>query len=130
MSPTLTVVADLAEIERVRRWVGGLLADAGVDGTDRSDIELAVTEALSNVVRHTFAGATGSIEITATIEDSALTIVLVDDGPTWDGRRGEPDPDGGGGYGVHLIEDVMDLVQHRGLEPTGNRLTLEKRVGT
>lgn len=130
MSPTLTVVADLAEIERVRRWVGGMLADAGVGGTDRSDIELVVTEALSNVVRHTFAGATGSIEVTTTIEAGALTIVIVDDGPTWDGRRGEPDPDGGGGYGVGLIEDVMDLVQHRGLEPTGNRLTLEKRVGT
>lgn len=130
MSATLTVVADLAEIERVRRWVGGLLADAGVGGTDRSDIELVVTEALSNVVRHTFAGSTGSIDITVTIEAGVVTIVLVDDGPTWDGRRGAPDPDGGGGYGVHLIEDVMDLVHHRGLEPTGNRLTLEKRVRT
>jgi anti-sigma regulatory factor (Ser/Thr protein kinase) len=130
LNQTLTVAAELGELERVRGWVDGLLVDAAIGGTDRTDIELVLSEALSNVVRHTFAGRSGSIEITVTITAVLVTIVIIDDGPPWDGARGEPDPDGGGGYGVQLIEDVMDVVQHRGLEPAGNRLTLEKRVGS
>lgn len=130
MTSSLTVPAALAEIERVRQWVGGLLADAGIEGNDRIDLELALSEAMSNVVRHTFAGTDGSIDVTFAIADGTVTIVIVDDGPPWDGTRAEPDPDGGGGYGVGLIEDVMDVVQHRGLEPSGNRLTLAKQVGT
>jgi anti-sigma regulatory factor (Ser/Thr protein kinase) len=126
---SLTVAVDLAELERVRTWLGDLLADSGVGRSDHIDIELAVTEALANTIRHTFEATTGVIGIDASVASGVVRIVITDDGPVWDGRREDPAPDGSGGYGVRLIEDVMDVVSHRALEPSGNELTLEKRVG-
>jgi anti-sigma regulatory factor (Ser/Thr protein kinase) len=127
---SLSVAVDLAELERVRAWLGEVLVAGGVGRTDHIDIELAVTEALANTIRHTFETASGAIEIDVTVEQGVVRIVITDDGPAWDGHREDPAPDGSGGYGVQLIEDVMDVVSHRSLEPSGNRLTLEKRVAS
>ena len=128
MKDTLTVPAELAQLERVRAFVVDRMAAAGVGDTDRIDVMLAVSEAVANVVRHTFAGREGTVAVTITVGDGCVSLVVVDDGPPWDGTRSAPSADGAGGYGVALIEDVMDTVVHRPLDPAGNRLVLEKRV--
>jgi anti-sigma regulatory factor (Ser/Thr protein kinase) len=128
VAETLTIPAELAQLAHVRSWIVERLADAGVQAPARVDIELVVTEAVANVVRHTFRGRDGSIEVSVAVADGVVQLVIIDDGPPWDGTRATPADDGRGGYGVPLIEEVMDRVEHRALEPAGNRLTLEKRV--
>jgi serine/threonine-protein kinase RsbW len=126
----VSVPADLTQLDPVRRWVLTALAEAGVPDAVAGDIELAVTEALSNVVRHTFGGRQGTVDVELDVDGSAglVRVVLTDDGPPWDGSRRAPAADGGGGYGLDLIDDLMDAVEHRPLTPTGNRLVLEKRL--
>ena len=128
MSATLTIPAELSQLEHVRTWIVGHLRAGGVRDAVRVDVELVVTEALANVVRHTFAGREGTIEIVVELADERLRLEITDDGPPWDGAVAAPAADGGGGYGMRLMAEVMDTVEHRTLEPTGNRLTLEKRV--
>ncbi|HEX4905531.1 MAG TPA: ATP-binding protein [Acidimicrobiales bacterium] len=128
MSERLTIDADLAQLARVRSWIVEHLQRAGIGPAVSIDVELVITEALANVVRHTFAGTTGAIEITIDIDAEQVRVVITDDGPPWDGTVTTPRADGSGGYGVQLIEEVMDRVEHRPLDPSGNRLTLEKRI--
>jgi anti-sigma regulatory factor (Ser/Thr protein kinase) len=128
VSETLTIPAELGELANVRAWIVERLTAAGVQAPVRIDIELVVTEAVANVVRHTFAGRTGSVEVELSVDGDVVRLVITDDGPPWDGSMATPAADGRGGYGVPLIEEVMDRAEHRALEPAGNRLTLEKRV--
>jgi anti-sigma regulatory factor (Ser/Thr protein kinase) len=126
----VSVPADLTQLDPVRRWVLNALTEGDVPDAVAGDIELAVTEALSNVVRHTFAGRQGTIDVELDVDADAgrVRVVLTDDGPPWDGTRRAPAADGGGGYGLDLMDDLMDVVEHLPLAPTGNRLVLEKRL--
>lgn len=128
MRDTLAIPAELSQLEPVRTWVVDHLIVAGIDEPVLLDVQLAVTEAVANVVRHTFGGSDGNIEVELVLVDGMLRLVITDDGPPWDGTVPSPAEDGAGGYGVPLIEEVMDTVEHQMLEPAGNRLTLEKRV--
>jgi anti-sigma regulatory factor (Ser/Thr protein kinase) len=128
MTARVSVPADLTQLDPVRRWILTSLAEAGVPSPVGGDVELAVTEALSNAVRHTFAGRTGTIDLELDIDADRVRVVLTDDGPPWDGTRRAPATDGGGGYGLDLIDDLMDVAEHRSLAPTGNQLVLEKRL--
>jgi serine/threonine-protein kinase RsbW len=130
VTETLTIPAELAQLTHVRSWIVERLTAAAVQAPARVDIELVVTEAVANVVRHTYRGANGTIEVELSVDGEVIRLVITDDGPPWDGTRAAPAEDGRGGYGVPLIEEVMDRVEHRALEPAGNRLTLEKRVGS
>ena len=103
MTQLLTIPAELAELANVRAWVVERLNDAEVPAPACVDIEMST-------------------------EGEIVRLVITDDGPPWDGTMSAPAPDGRGGYGVPLIEEVMDRVEHTALDPSGNRLTLEKRL--
>ncbi len=79
-----------------------------VDAQKLSDIRLAVTEACTNVVVHAYPdGSEGPLEVMATLEGQALTVVVRDEG---EGITPRPDSPGLG-LGLPLIASLAESVQ-------------------
>jgi anti-sigma regulatory factor (Ser/Thr protein kinase) len=129
----LTLPSDPRYLPLVRAIVqeGAELAGFGEDLTHR--ILLAVTEAVTNVIRHVYGGATGKridLELSVAPEEFRLDIVdygrFVDPGKIESRPLGEVRP---GGLGVHLIKSTMDRVAYRENAHGGTTLTLVKNAG-
>jgi len=102
------------------------------------DIDLAVEEASTNIVRHAYGpGQTGDIQVRVQATDSEMRITLTD----W-GRPFEPDAAhlavdvpvevrAEGGMGVLLVHELMDEVTRTTASPSGgpNVLTMVKHTG-
>jgi serine/threonine-protein kinase RsbW len=76
----------------------------GAGPTERERIALAVSEAVTNVVRHAYpAGAQGPVRYVAEVEDDRFQVVVADaGGGLADTRHRDP----GLGMGLQLIADV------------------------
>jgi len=111
---------DLTAIDAARRWAGGEARGAGIAEAVVADLEVAMTEALSNVVRHSYEGRSGEeVELTLAIDAERLTLGIRDDGLPFDpGEYRPPDLEepAEGGLGIFLIEELMDEVRRRPLE--------------
>jgi len=96
----------------------GETVDANVEALE--DAELAVTEAMANAVEHAYAGSDGSVRVTLDPHDSALTVVVSDDGQGMpkDVTRAE-----GRGYGLSMIEAIAERVEIRGSDGTEVEMT-------
>lgn len=130
MADRLVLPADLGELGRVRAFVRDRAEVAGFSSTVLGEIGLAVTEAVSNVIRHAYGGdASQELSVEVLLDDSNLIIEIVDRGQTPHGLPdAEPDLDdpGPGGYGVYLIRTVMDEVEWS-RQSRGNVLRLSRR---
>lgn len=97
-------------------------------------LRLAVTEALTNVVRHAYPdGKTGPIRLELFVEKETLVVRLLDHGPRFDPRSStadlpRPEELAEGGYGIPILRKVMDSIDHSWTEQSGNVLTLRKRL--
>jgi anti-sigma regulatory factor (Ser/Thr protein kinase) len=134
MTETVTIQSSVERIDDVRRWVAARAEVAHVDGEAIADMELALTEALANVIEHAYEGrGDREIRVGAEIADGALVVSVRD----W-GRPGNPesfesrdlDDPGEGGYGVFLMAQLMDRVTREPQPDGGTLLTLTKTVGT
>lgn len=95
-----------------------------------SEIQVALSEAVSNVIRHTYKNdQTQPIEIGMKFEDGIFEAVVRDFGPKVDpaklaGRALEDVRPGG--LGIHFMKKVFDEVAYDAGVETGNRLILRK----
>lgn len=103
----LALPARAENIALIRHAFGALGETLAVDEELLSDVRLAVTEACSNVVVHAYADDTpGPLEVLATLDDRALTVVVRDEGPGI-----APHPDSPGlGLGLPLIASLAESV--------------------
>ena len=119
----------LTRMGEAREWAVAHARRAGLDERAVSELELALTEALSNVIRHGYAGSQdGEIRLSLTVDDHRLTMTIEDRGRAFDrdAHAGiDLDLPQGGGYGVFLIEEVMDEAEWSS-SPEGNCLRLVK----
>jgi len=111
------------------------MAGCGLDAS--RDVVIAVDEALQNVIRHGYGGATdGAIEVTISHAGSTLIIAVRDWATTVDPSTVKPrdlDDIRPGGLGTHFIREVMDEVDFlpppRGqAEDGGNVLRMVKEI--
>ena len=104
----------------------------GFDADLRTRILLAVTEAVTNVIRHAYDGAEDRpIELEVRIGDDRLQLDLVDYAEFVDPKHiaSRPlDEVRPGGLGVHLIKTTMDEVAYRKNAHGGTTLTMVKHV--
>lgn len=103
---------------------------AGLDAEATSRILLAVTEAVANVIRHVYQGATdGRVDLELRTSDEGLHLDLVDYG-TWIDPKyiaSRPLEDvRPGGLGVHLIKTTMDRVEYQKNPHGGTTLAMVK----
>jgi serine/threonine-protein kinase RsbW len=88
-----------------RLVVSSVGESAGLDSTDVYDLKLAVTEAVTNVIRH---AAVESMLVEYRALDGVVEVTVVDTGVGFD--TGEPGGEAGenGGFGLAVIRSLVD----------------------
>ena len=91
-------------IAPLRHAVADYAREAGIQGKRLDDVRLAVSEAVTNVVRHAYRGEPGHVHLIARTVESELWVLVADDGC----GLGVPSPDPGLGWGLAFITDACD----------------------
>jgi anti-sigma regulatory factor (Ser/Thr protein kinase) len=73
-----------------------------------ADLELLVTELVSNSVRQAGLAPSESTHMRAAASDAVLRVEVSDSGPGFDPGAPEPAPDGSGGWGLLLTTRLAD----------------------
>lgn len=124
----LTIESRFDRIAEARRWATQRARAAGFDEEAISAIELALAEALANVIKHAYQGDENQeIRLGLRIDDEKLTLTIRDFGRKFDLETYTPpdlDDPAEGGYGVYLIHQLMDEVIYDTSLPQGTKLTL------
>jgi serine/threonine-protein kinase RsbW len=133
---TLRTDSRLENVELVARAVRGLCAASGVEGRECARVELALAEAMNNVIRHAYHGQPGHpIEILFTLEARRFTLEVADEGtpmpprpaPMLDFDPGDLARLPEGGMGLYIIHSVMDQVEYHA-RPGRNALVMSRRL--
>lgn len=130
----INVRATVDAIEQVAIFLETSLEKADISMIDSSRIQLAVEEAVTNVVTHGYEGDGGEVTVRCLIDGDLITITIMDSGYPFDPTTIPPadvtadiDHRNIGGLGVHLIRSVMDEVSYQ-RSGDKNQLTMSKRV--
>lgn len=134
---SLVIASSIDNLDTIRSFVESAairLLDTAKPAVD--DLCLAVDEAVSNIIEHGYAGKEGHIEISIELQDQALQAVVRDAAPEFNplskGMRdlsvSPMDAPAAGGYGITLINKIMDKIEHRPLSSGGNELRLTKMI--
>lgn len=124
--------SDAQYLEPVRTVIKEVTLLAGFGEEETAEIVLAVTEGLTNVIRHCYGNCPDErIDLTLTFGADEFEIRIDDYGKFVDpgkirGRDlGDVKP---GGLGVHLMRKVMDRLEYRRNAHGGTSLVMAKRL--
>jgi anti-sigma regulatory factor (Ser/Thr protein kinase)/anti-anti-sigma regulatory factor len=128
-TPPLCVDLDVREVDladvrsRVTRW----LAVHGTSEEDVCALELAVSEAVANVVDHAYRdGAGGRLQVRGELDVTGAVALEVEDGGTWRPPEGHDDERGRGLVLMRAFVDDLGL-EH---DDRGTRVRMRRRVHT
>ena len=128
----LRVPARAEYIALARLALTGLADIVALSEESLADLKLALTEAVSNSVRHAYADGAGFVSIGYELTGDALAVEVVDDGRGFDPDRpppleGEELTEGGLGIAIiRTIADEFELQSQPGVR--GSRLRFVKRL--
>jgi anti-sigma regulatory factor (Ser/Thr protein kinase) len=97
----LELVAEPPAVRQARAWLSAL-AEAFVDDVRRADLELVMTEVVTNAVCHGAPG--GALRLAATPKAEFLCVQVTDEGPGLVPRPGAMASDENGGFGLFIVE--------------------------
>lgn len=126
---TLALPRDELSVPVVRRTLARALEVLGVEQECAGDVELAITEACTNVLDHAVDG--DDYEVAATITADRVIIEVIDNG---DGFNAEPlgysDADSGAeeGRGIQLMRALVDRIHFSSRSEDGTVVFLEKML--
>jgi serine/threonine-protein kinase RsbW len=126
---TLQLPRDALSVPVVRRVLNASMRTLGVADECLTDIELALTEACTNVLDHATAG--DEYEVVAGVDDATCVIEVVDTGRGFDADHlghVEADPSAEEGRGIQLIRALVDRVHFRSRPERGMIVHLEKQL--
>lgn len=128
----LRIPARAEYIALARLALSGLAEIAALSEEVLADLKLALTEAVSNSVRHAYADGSGYVSVAYELSAKTLGIEVVDDGAGFDPERPPPlegDELSEGGLGIAIIRtiaDEFDIQSKPGAR--GSRLRFVKRL--
>lgn len=128
----LRVPARAEYIALARLALSGLADIIALPDELLADLKLALTEAVSNSVRHAYADGAGFVAIAYELSGGSLAVEVVDDGKGFDPDRpprleGEELTEGGLGIAIiRTIADEFELQSQPGVR--GSRLRFVKRL--
>jgi serine/threonine-protein kinase RsbW len=128
----LRIPARAEYVALARLALSGLADIAALSEELVADLKLALTEAVSNSVRHAYAGGTCFVSVAYELSRGALAFEVVDDGVGFDPVRpplleGEELTEGGLGIAIiRTIADDFELQSRPGVR--GSRLRFAKRL--
>lgn len=132
---SLTIKCDPSELAAVREQVEKVAQAMGFPEPDVGTVMLAVDEALTNVIRHSYGGPCDEpidicIERDQAVKMPAIRITIRDYGGHVDPSRIKSrslEDVRPGGLGVHIIQTVMDEVTYTPLNGGGTQLIMVKK---
>jgi serine/threonine-protein kinase RsbW len=125
MSVRLNLPREVDSVPAVRRLLRCALSTLSVDQEAGADLEIALTEACANVVKHA-AGADG-FEVRLDVGEDRCSIDVVDGGSGFEPAPG-PAPAAGSehGRGLFLIRALAENVRMQSSPRTGSLIHFEK----
>ncbi|XVV10639.1 ATP-binding protein [Actinoplanes sp. CA-131856] len=126
MTVRLALPREAGSVPAVRRLLRSALDVLHVNRNDSDDLEIAITEACSNVVRH--ASGTDTFEVCLDVADDRCSIDVSDDGPGFDpGMPGTPPSSSTEhGRGLMLIKALGENVRMHSVPRCGSLIHFEK----
>jgi len=97
-----------ASVTAARHRVREFAARQGAGAGTLTAIELAVTEAVGNAVRHAYADEPGAVQVMLDVEQDELELVVMDDGQGFTTRTVT-----GLGLGLVVMREVCDAFEVR-----------------
>ena len=126
---TLALPRDEYSVPVARRVLARSLEVIGVQETVVADIELALTEACTNVLDH--AADTDEYEVSAGIDGTVCVIEVIDRGGGFDSAAkglADADPSAEDGRGIQLMRALVDKVTFDSRPQVGTVVHLEKQL--
>ena len=116
----MIIGSDITEIPQVSAWLEVVMRGAGFTEEAILDTQLAVEEAITNVIVHGYKEPGGEVVITCYVSSDCVEVEIADTAPRFDPlSMPEPDLESSidkrriGGLGVFLIRQVMNGVSYR-----------------
>lgn len=104
----LSVAPDPAASGTARAALGEWAAGWHVPTRVIEDMQLLVSELVTNSLRHAALSAGDAVHVVASIDDGALRLEVENPGMAGDVAARPPDPDGGGGFGLQLVAALAE----------------------
>ncbi|RLC02145.1 MAG: hypothetical protein DRH34_07880 [Deltaproteobacteria bacterium] len=130
----LCILSHPANLKDVRRVMIDITAKVGMSKEEAGSIILAVDEACSNIIEHSYKNDyTQKIDLTIKLETQFLTIAIIDEGIRFDINSietrdiNEIRP---GGLGIYIIKQVMDTVEYSRTPEGKNIIKMIKKLTT
>lgn len=130
ISFSLSLPRDELSVPVVRRICRSALDDLGVARSCVGDIELAVTEACTNVLKHAN-GTEDCYDVTVSVDETDCDIRIVDSGAGFDHvDKGldQPPPADENGRGILLMRALVDCVHFASVPEQGTIVHLQKHL--
>jgi anti-sigma regulatory factor (Ser/Thr protein kinase) len=133
MLKKLTLTNNIDEIPRLSEFIELTCEEMGFDMSTTMSINLALEEAVVNVIQYAYPNGTeGAVDIDIADDDRQATFTITDSGKPFD-PTAKADVDISlsaeerpiGGLGIHLIRQIMDSIQYE-RKNNKNILTLKK----
>ena len=121
MNWKLTLNNQVEQISLLAGFIDTIVDEAGIDPSLSMNLNLALEEAVTNVVLYAYPeGTEGSVDIDAQIMDNVITFTITDSGVPFDPTQKE-DADITlsaeerpiGGLGIFLVKQLMDSVSYQ-----------------
>ena len=131
---SITLPNDIATISQLSEFVETVCEEKGLDMALTMNLNLALEEAVVNVMSYAYPDSQGDVKVDIKIDDQKVVSILTDSGIPFDPtQKGDVDTTLPaeerpiGGLGIHLVKQIMDKVSY---QYVGNQniLTLEKNI--
>lgn len=127
MALSLLLPRDELTVPVARHLTAGAMEQLGVDAACASDIQVALTEACTNVILHS--GPGDAYEVAVSVDDDTCVIRIIDHGHGFDaGMLGGADDSAESGRGVTLMDALVDQVVFESRPESGTIVHLEKTL--
>ena len=131
---SITLPNDIATITQLSEFVETVCEEKGLDMALTMNLNLALEEAVVNVMSYAYPDSQGDVKVDIMIDDQKVVSTLTDSGIPFDPtQKGDVDTTLPaeerpiGGLGIHLVKQIMDKVSYQYVD-NQNILTLEKNI--
>jgi anti-sigma regulatory factor (Ser/Thr protein kinase) len=132
----LTIESRVENLARVCKFVEQTATTFGLDADATYDVQMAVDEAVSNIIEHAYAGKPkGKINLTVEKRGGDLWIEIQDSGALFDPKQvalprieAPLSERNIGGLGIFFMRKLMDTVEFSFDPQRGNVLVMTKRI--
>jgi len=131
----LKVTSKIKNLSKIQKFIHRVTQKLRLDEQTESDIQLAIEEAYTNIVQHSYEGKKGKVELNVEYRAGDLIVVFTDYGKMFNPEAVLP-PDLTsdieertiGGLGLYFMRQMMDEVKFTFDTKKGNKLTMVKNV--